>query len=150
MISDLQQQLGIDASFFPQFITFLFLFVWLKFAFFSPYLKLIKKRENQSEGLSEETAKLEEESDRLEKKTAEEMLGVRKRAAQEREKILLVARQEGGATVAAARERAKKGVEAARLEAQAVERADIEGLRTQVGAVSALLVEKLTKSKVGL
>ena len=62
MISDLQQQLGIDASFLPQFLIFIFLFLWMKIVFFGPFLTLLEKRETQSDGLSEESAKLEEEA----------------------------------------------------------------------------------------
>ena len=150
MISDLQQQLGIDASFFPQFAIFIFLFLWMKFVFFGPFLGLIQKRENQSGGLSDESAKREEEAARLESEAAKASPAAGKKAMAEREAILAGARKEGSEMVASARLQAKQKIDQARASSAKSAEADLSALKAQVDSVSTLLVEKLTKAKVGL
>ncbi|RYZ97743.1 MAG: hypothetical protein EOP11_21620 [Proteobacteria bacterium] len=150
MIADLQQQLGIDSSFFWQFLIFLCVFLFLRTVYFSPYLKLIERRQGQSSGLSEEARKLEEESARLEIQYQDSLSAVRKKAHAEREALLADARNNSTKLVADAREKAKVRVEGARALAAKSSEAELDSLRGQVGSVSALLVEKLTQTKVGI
>jgi F-type H+-transporting ATPase subunit b len=150
MIADLQQQLGIDSSFFQQFLLFALVFVFLRVVLFGPYLRLIEKRENQSEGLSDEAEKLQEESARLEAEYQEVLSAARKRANSERESLLAAARKQGSEDVAAARAQAKVKLEQAREAAEKSSAAEFAGLKGQVGSISSLLVNKLMSNKVGL
>jgi F-type H+-transporting ATPase subunit b len=150
MIADLQQQLGIDSSFFWQFLIFLCVFLFLRTVYFSPYLKLIERRQGQSSGLSDEARKLEEESARLEAQYQESLSAVRKKAHAEREALLGGARADSTKIVSAAREKAKARVEQARESAAKSAETELSSLRAQVGSVSALLVEKLAQTKVGI
>jgi len=150
MIADLQQQIGIDSSFYPQIIIFIFVFLWLRFFFFAPFLRLINKREGQSEGLSEDAQKLEEESALLEAQYQEVLSGARKRAYAEREVLLVAARKEGTEQVAASREKAKIKLEQARASAVKSSEVELAGLESQVAPISAMLVDKLMNTKVGL
>lgn len=150
MIQDLQRQLGIDQTFFIQFLIFLLIFTWLQFVFFKPFLQLIRKRENQSGGLSEEAAKLEEAAARDEKQYAEALVAARRRAAQERDRLLGEARKVANDSVAAARSQSKTKLEQARDSALKSAEAELGALRSQVTGVASMLVEKLTKTKVGL
>lgn len=150
MISDLQRQLGIDATFFTQFVLFLIVFLWLRFVYFSPFLKLIQKRENNSEGMSEGASKLEEESVRMESEYQERIVAARKRAVAERERILAEARKAGNDLIHQARDASKHKLDQAREAAAKESSAELANLQSQVGAVTGLLVEKLTHTKVGL
>lgn len=150
MIADLQQQLGIDSSFFQQFVIFIAVFTFLRVVLFQPYLRLIEKRENQSEGLSEEAEKLQEESARLEADYQNALAAARKRANAEREELLAKTRKESSDAVAAARAQSKIKLEQARESAARSSEAELSGLRGQVGSISALLVNKLMNNKVGL
>jgi F0F1-type ATP synthase membrane subunit b/b' len=150
MISDLQRQLGIDASFFIQFALFLVVFFWLRFVYFSPFLRLIQRREGQSDGLSEGAAKLEEEATRLEREYQERIVATRKRVSSEREKILADARKDGAGFIAKSRDESKVKLEKSRELAAKESSAELANLQAQIGPVTALLVEKLTKVKVGL
>lgn len=150
MIADLQQQLGIDSSFFQQFLLFALVFVFLRVVLFSPFLRLIEKRENQSEGLSDEAEKLQEESARLEAEYQEVLSAARKRASGERESLLAAARKQSTEEVAAARAQAKTKLEQAREAAEKSAAAEFAGLKGQVGSISTLLVNKLMSNKVGL
>lgn len=150
MIADLQRQLGIDASFFPQFLIFVFVFLWLRFVYFKPYLALIQKRENQSEGLSDEAQRLEEESARLEQQYQDSIVSARRRAFAERDRILADARKQASETVANARQAAKSKLEQTREAAQKSYENEFASLKAHVGSVTSMLVEKLTKTRVGL
>jgi F0F1-type ATP synthase membrane subunit b/b' len=150
MISDLQHQLGIDSTFFTQFALFLVVFLWLRFVYFSPFLRLIQRREGSSEGLSDGAAKLEEDAARLETEYQEKLSAARKKAAANREVILADARKEGGALIARARDEAKMKLEGARSTAAKEADAELAALQAQVGSVTSLLVQKLTNAKVGL
>lgn len=150
MISDLQRQLGIDASFFTQFVLFLVVFLWLRFVYFSPFLRLIQKREGQSDGLAEGATKLEEESIRLENDYRDRIIAARKRVAAERENVLAEARKEGNELIAKAREQGKIKLDQSRDASTKDSAAELSSLQAQVGSVTGMLVEKLTHSKVGL
>ncbi|MGZ3693362.1 MAG: ATP synthase F0 subunit B [Bdellovibrionota bacterium] len=150
MISDLQRQLGIDVTFFTQFVLFLIVFLWLRFVYFSPFLRLIQKREGQSDGLSEGAAKLEEESTRLENDYRERLIAARKRVAAEREQVLADARKQGNDLIAKARGEGKEKLDQSREQSQKEADTELANLQAQVGGVTALLMEKLTHSKVGL
>lgn len=150
MIADLQQQLGIDASFFQQFLIFVFVFLFLRAVLFAPFLRLIEKRENQSEGLTDEAEKLQEESARLEAEYQEALTAARKKAGAEREALLAAARKQGAEEIAAARAEAKAKLEQAREIAAKSSEVELAGLKGQVGSISSLLVNKLLSNKVGL
>jgi F-type H+-transporting ATPase subunit b len=150
MIADLQRQLGIDASFFSQFLIFIFVFLWLRAVFFRPYLELIQRRQGQSEGLSDQASKLEEEASRAELEYADALKKARNRAAAERERLVADARKEANTSVDSSRREAKVRLDQARETAAKNFESDLAGLKTQVGSVASLLVEKLTKTKVGL
>jgi|GEM_PF-475479 len=150
MITDLQQQLGIDGSFFTQFLIFLVIFAWLQFVFFKPFLQLILKRESQSGGLSEEAAKLEESANRDEQQYRDALVAARRKASQERDRVLGDARKVSNDAVTAARSQSKSKLEVAREAALKSAEAEINNLKSQVGGVASMLVEKLTKTKVGL
>jgi F-type H+-transporting ATPase subunit b len=150
MIADLQRQLGIDSSFFQQFLIFIVIFTWLRVIYFGPFLKLIQKREGQSEGLSDEAKKLEEESARLETQAQEALSAARKKAFAEREAILSVARKDANDLVAKAREQAKGKLDGAREAAAKSANAEIANLKPQVASISGMLVQKLMNTKVGL
>ncbi len=150
MIADLQKQLGIDSSFFYQFVIFIFIFLWLRFVYFSPFLKLILQRESQSDGLTEEAQKLNEEANRLEGLYQEALGAARRRASGERDILLAAARKKSTDLTAEARSQAKIKMETAREQAARSAENDLNGLKSQVGPISSLLVEKLMKTKVGL
>ena len=150
MIYDLQRQLGIDASFFTQLLIFLVIFTWMQVIYFRPFLKLIQKREGKSGGLSTEAVKLEEAAARAEQDYTLALAAVRKKAAVERERVLVEARAEANTVVGAARSAAKTKLEQSRESAQRAAEAELSSLRSQVSSVSGMLVEKLTKTKVGL
>jgi F-type H+-transporting ATPase subunit b len=150
MIADLQRQLGIDASFFPQFLVFILLFLWLRAVFFQPYLAVIQRRQGQSDGLSDRAAKLEEEATRVELEYQAALKKTRGLAAVERERILGEARKQATESVESARRDAKLKLEQSRESSARSFEADLAGLKSQVGSIASLLVEKLTKTKVGL
>ena len=150
MIADLQRQLGIDSSFFIQFGIFIFIFLWLRYVYFGPYLELILKREKASDGMSESAAKMEQEAVLAEKESDAAMAAARKSAATEKDKILNAARAAAATDVAKAREQAKKELEAVRAVTEKEISVEMTALKQQSGAISALLVEKLTKTKVGI
>lgn len=150
MIQDLQRQLGIDASFFTQFVIFLLIFTWLQVVYFRPYLKLIQKRQSQSGGLSSEADQLEEAAARDEQAYLESLASARRKAAAERERVLSGARVQANEVIGAARAQAKTKLEQARESAARSAEAELANLKGQVGGVASLLVEKLTKTKVGL
>ncbi|MGZ3650748.1 MAG: F0F1 ATP synthase subunit B family protein [Bdellovibrionota bacterium] len=150
MISDLQRQLGIDASFFTQLLIFLLIFTWMQVVYFRPFLKLIQKRQGQSGGLSDDAARLEEAAARSEKEVQDAIAAARKKAALERERVLAEARAAANELIAAARSAAKTKLEQARESAQKSAEGELAGLRGQVSGMASLLVEKLTKTKVGL
>jgi F-type H+-transporting ATPase subunit b len=150
MITDLQHQLGIDSSFFWQFLIFFAAFIILRATFFGPYLKLIERREGQSGGLSEEARKLEEEASRLEKEYENSAVAMRKRAFAEREALLTAARKESTVVVAAAREKAKARMDLARETTAKDYEAELASLKSQVGPVSSLLADRLAQTKVGI
>ncbi len=150
MITDLQRQLGIDSSFFTQFLIFLLIFVWLQLVFFKPFLKLIQKRESQSGGLSEEAARLEESASRDEAQYREALTAARRKASAERDRVLGEGRRAANDAVTEARLQSKSKLEIARDSAVKSAAAEINTLKGQVGGVASLLVEKLTKTKVGL
>ncbi len=150
MITDLQRQLGIDASFFTQFVIFLVVFAWLQVVYFGPFLKLIQRREEKSGGLSEEAAKLEEEANRAEQEYKDALVGARRKASAERERVLTEARKQANDLVGAARAQAKIKLEQSREGAVRAAETDLAALRGQVGSVASMLVEKLTRTKVGL
>lgn len=150
MISDLQRQLGIDLSFFVQFAIFIFVFLWLRFFFFKPYLALIQKRDSQSDGLVDEGQRLEEESIRLEQERMAALTAAKKAAAQEKDSVLAQARKEANDLVSKARDEAKTKLEQARETAAKGVESEIASLKGQVSDLSAMLVEKLTKTQVGL
>lgn len=150
MITDLQRQLGIDDTFFIQFVLFLIVFLWLRFVYFSPFLRLIQKREGQSEGMSEGAGKMEEEATRLENEYRERIVAARKRAAAEREVVLAGARKEGNDLIAKSRDASKAKLDQNRELAAKESAAELASLQSQVGAVTGLLVEKLMHTKVGL
>jgi F-type H+-transporting ATPase subunit b len=149
MIADLQQQLGIDSSFFQQFVVFILIFLWLRIVYFAPYLSLIEKREGQSEGLSGDALKLEEDASRLEAEYQGAISSARKRALAEREAILSEARRVAADQVAEARAKAKNRLEQSREAAAREAEAELKGLTGQVGSISSLLVNKLMNTKVG-
>ncbi len=150
MITDLQRQLGIDGSFFTQFLIFLLIFTWLQFVFFKPFLQLILKRESQSGGLSEEAAKLEESANRDEQQYRDALVSARRKANAERDRVLGDARKVANDSVASARSQSKSKLEQARDAAAKSAESEITALKAQVGGMASLLVEKLTKTKVGL
>jgi F0F1-type ATP synthase membrane subunit b/b' len=150
MITDLQRQLGIDGSFFTQFLIFLLIFTWLQFVFFKPFLQLILKRESQSGGLSDDAVKLEEAASRDEQQYREAIVAARRKAAAERDRVLGDARRVANDSLSAARSQSKSHLEGARDSALKAAESEIAALRGQVGGVASLLVEKLTKTKVGL
>lgn len=150
MISDLQHQLGIDSTFFTQLLIFLGIFLWLQIVFFKPYLALVQKREGQSGGLSDEAAKLEEAADRAEKEYKEAFSAARKRVMAERERILGDARKGASDLLASARLQSKTKLEKARETATQSSNSELASLKSQVGGLAQMLVEKLTKTRVGL
>jgi len=150
MITDLQRQLGIDGSFFIQFLIFLLIFTWLQFIFFKPFLQLILKRESQSGGLSDEAAKLEEVAGRDELQYRDAMVAARRKASAERDRVLVDGRKSANDIVTVARSQSKSKLEQAREAALRSSEGELNNLRGQVGSMASLLVEKLTKTKVGL
>jgi F0F1-type ATP synthase membrane subunit b/b' len=150
MISDLQRQLGIDASFFYQLAIFIFIFIWLRIVFFAPYLKLIQRRENQSDGLLDDVQKLDVDSARLEQEREASLVAARKKAFAHRDSVLVQARKEANDTVSRARDEAKSKLDKSRELAQKSAESELSNLKTQVGGLSTMLVEKLTKTRVGL
>jgi F-type H+-transporting ATPase subunit b len=150
MIADLQRQLGIDASFFTQLLIFLVIFSWMQFVYFRPFLALIQRRKGQSGGLSEAAVRLDAAAARAEQDYAAALVVARKGAALDRERALAEARAAANQTVGAARLQAKQKLERAREAAQVSAKLELESLRGQVAGISGALVEKLTKTRVGL
>jgi len=149
-LQNLQKQLGIDHTFFIQFVVFFGFYLWLRFVFFKPYLKVVLARDNQTEGLKDESMKLDTDSARKESEYAEKISVAKKKAAQEREKILAEARAQSNKLVEAARAQAKTRIEKARNEAQSQAEKDLGALKEHAGALAKVFVEKLTKARVGL
>jgi len=150
MIYDLQRQLGIDASFFKQLVIFLVIFTWMQAVYFRPFLKLIQRRASQSGGLSSAAVGLEQEALRAEAEYGASMSAARKKAAVERERLLLEAREQANEIVGVARAQAKTKLDQARESNLHASELELSAMRTHVGEVSAMLVEKLTKTKVGI
>lgn len=150
MIADLQRQLGIDASFFTQLVVFLVIFSWLQVVYFRPFLALIQRREGKSGGLSDEAAKLEEEATRAEQEYQVALVSARRKASSERDRVLTEARKQANDIVSAARTQAKSKMEQSREGAVRTAESELASLKGQVGSVASLLVEKLTKTRVGL
>lgn len=150
MIADLQRQLGIDFSFFYQFVIFFLTYLWLDFVYFAPYSKLIAKRESQSGGLEEKSKELEEKTVQLEAQFSEGMTAARKEASLQKEKILAEARKAASVVVGKARDDAKKKMDSARERVTSEAKAELDSLQGQVSSFSSALVEKLLKSKVGI
>lgn len=150
MIPELQRQLGIDSSFFIQFAIFVFIFLWLRVVFFKPYLALIQKRDSQSDGLVDEGQRLEEEAIRMEEERASTLNAAKKVAAQNKDNVLAHARQQAGEIVTKARNEAKTKLEQARESTEKGVESELSSLKSQVADLSKMLVEKLTKTQVGL
>jgi F0F1-type ATP synthase membrane subunit b/b' len=150
MIADLQRQLGIDASFFTQFLVFIFVFLWLQLVYFKPFLALIQLRQCRSGGLNEDSLKREEAAKRAEQDYKDALSVARKKAAQERDRVLLGARAQAAEAVGVARQQAKARLEQSREASARAAELDLNGLKSQVGSVASLLIERLTKARVGL
>jgi F0F1-type ATP synthase membrane subunit b/b' len=87
---------------------------------------------------------------RAEQQYQEALTGARRKAGQERDRVLGEARKQANDLVGAARGQAKSKLEQAREAAVRAADAELASLKGQVGPVASLLVEKLTKTKVGL
>ena len=147
-IADLQRQLGIDASFIPQFLLFIFLFMWLRYVYFQPYLKLIKRRENLSSGKSDEASQLDEESLQLETKYAQTLQIAKRKALDEKEKIITSGREEAAKILQTAKGVAKKKLDQTRAESQKNFDQEFQTIKSQAENCANQLVEKLTKAKM--
>ena len=150
MLADLQRQLGIDSTFFHQLVIFLLAYLLMRFFYFGPYLKLIQKRENQSDGLSDEAKKLEEEAASMEGQYQASLSAARKKAQAEREAMLAAVRKLNADEVAEARNQGKSKLEQAREAATRSSASELANLKAQAGPISATLVGKLMNNKVGL
>jgi len=150
MLADLQRQLGIDSTFFHQLVIFLLAYLLMRFFYFGPYLKLIQKRENQSDGLSDEAKKLEEEAASMEGQYQASLSAARKKAQAEREAMLAAVRKLNADEVAEARNQGKSKLEQGREAATRSSASELANLKAQAGPISATLVEKLMNNKVGL
>lgn len=150
MLIDLQKQLGIDATIGAQMLIFFFVYVWLRFVFFGPFLSLLELRHSSTEGLREKAIGLDAEAEEKEKLYAERLAAARKAAALEREKILAAARAESSSEIERARGTSKKQIESAREKNEADAASSLKGLSSQTEELSELFVEKLTNARVGL
>jgi len=150
MIADLQKQLGIDGTLGIQLLIFVALYLWLRYAFFSPFFSILQERQKKTQGLKKEAEDLLLEA---EKKEAE--YGAKRREAQRkisasRDKIISTARGEAAEMLGGARKEAKSHMEASRESAQRESQNALRELEPQIKNVASLLVEKLTKERVGL
>lgn len=150
MLADLQKQLGIDATIGVQFITFFVVYLWMRFVFFGPYLKLLEARKHQTSGLKDDATALEEQAGQTEKKYKDGVTLARKEAAAAREKIVFDARTKASHVVDGARKEMKQKMDSARELSQRSAAQGLADLDGQVEALGGLLVEKLTNSKVGI
>lgn len=150
MLADLQKQLGIDATLGVQFVTFFVVYLWLRFVFFGPYLRLQEARKQSTSGLKDEAASLEEQAEKAENAYRDGILAARKEAAASRDRLVQEAHGKAAAVVDGARKEMKLKMDGsrdlmARQSAQGL--AELDG---QVEALGVLVVEKLTSAKVGL
>ena len=150
MISDLQNQLGIDQSFFIELAIFVSLYVWLQFVLFSPYLKLRSRRRGGTDGVKKEANSVSIAAADKETKRAQLLLAARRAAAAERESRLLLAKQEVARSVAAAKAGSRAALSAAREEAQSRAVLEMEQLRAGVDPLSEILVARLMEKRVGV
>lgn len=142
-------ELGIDSTLYVQFLLFLFIYIWLRFVFFGPFLKLIESRESSTEGAKELAVKLNAEAAEKEALYAERISNTRKQAAVAKDKILQDARVQAAAIVDAARKKAKERVEQGREQLESGIAADQKNMLAQADAVAKMFVEKLAFGKVG-
>jgi F0F1-type ATP synthase membrane subunit b/b' len=150
MLADLQNQLGVDATIGIQFAVFFLFYVWMRFVFFGPFLKLLDARHSSTQGLRERAADLEIDSETKEQKYAERISAARRAAAIEREKILAVARGKSANAIDVARKSAKEKIESSRVKEETEAKNSLANLSGQVSQLRDLFVDKLTNSRMGL
>lgn len=149
-LKDLAQtviDLGVDRTLYVQFALFIFIYLWLRFFLFGPYMALLKRREASTEGAK---AEAEEKNARAATQEAEyqvRLVEAKRQASAAREKILAEARKESAAVLDAARADAKSAIERARGEAESDSAASLSSLGSHVGEIAKLFVERLTKGR---
>ncbi|MCO5142409.1 MAG: hypothetical protein M9962_04890 [Oligoflexia bacterium] len=148
MIADLQRQLGIDSSFFPLFIIFVFVFLWLRYVYFSPFINLIKEREKSSEGANEAAGEENAKAKELEEELLVLEKTFRKKVIELREEKVKAVQVDLAGVFSKEKEIAKKQIESARAQALENEKSELKALEAQVDEYSIALASKLTNNKV--
>ncbi len=148
-LADLQKTLGLDASLGIQFILFFVFYIWMRFVFFGPFLKILQARHSSTDGLKERASELESDAEAKEKAYAERVSAARRSAAVEREKILAEARVNAGEATDVARKAAKEKIESSRLKEEAEAKESLDSLMAHASQLRDLFVDKLTNSRMG-
>lgn len=150
MLADILKQLGIDDTLWIQLGIFTFLYLFLRFFFFGPFLKLIELRERESTGVEKDAEELVKKAATSEADYQAKMAAVRKQAKDTADQILSQAKTEASKKVSSARAEAKSKIEAGR-EQLAKETVDgSAAVSGQVDSVATIFVEKILSAKVGL
>ena len=150
MISELITNLGIDKTLWVQFAAFIVLFLWMRFVFFAPFLKIIKEREAKTSGSKDVAEQLQSTAAQKEEEYALKLQEVKKAAHAEKEKILSTYRGQANTIIDTARKGAKEKIEVDRKQFTSEAAKSLSELQGQVTAMAGILFEKLTKEKVKL
>lgn len=150
MVKSVLTQLGINDTLWIQLGVFTFLYLFLRFVYFGPFLRLIELRAKESTGVETEASALTERVESLEKDWFSRIQEARKVARERKEQAVKVALSESSQQLAKVRTEAKVKIEGAREELAK----SAVGARTeatgQVDTISKLFVDKLMHAKVEL
>ena len=141
--------LGIDSTLYIQFVLFVALYIWLRFVFFGPFLKLVQSREVRTKGAKKEALKLNAEAAEKEAQYLERINNTKKQANIAKDKELLTARTQASVVIDEARKKAKNRVEQGREQLDQAASAEQKDFMNQADTVANMFVEKLTAGKAG-
>jgi F-type H+-transporting ATPase subunit b len=146
-VTAILQQLGLDTTFFTQFVVFFVLFLFLGQAFFKPFLRLIEERTLRTQRDRELATAIEAETKIKLEDCESRLRAARVEARSEFEKILAEAKAEESKILNDARAEAKKIT----VETAAAISAERHRLRAQleldVESLAAAVSEKLLLKK---
>lgn len=141
------QQLGLDSTFYPQFVVFFVLFLFLGQFFFKPFLRLMEERHRR-------TVQDRQAAEAMMSSVSERLAQIEARLAQARleargdfEKTVAEAKQEEAKILSAAREEAKRVVSETATALDA-ERARVRAqLELDAEALASAVADKLLVNK---
>ena len=150
MIQSVLAQLGINNTLWIQLAIFTFVYIFLRFVYFGPFLRLIELRAKESTGVETEAVALNERVDGLERDWQARIQEARKAAREKREAVLKAAVNETSSQLAQARGQAKAKIESARDDLAGSATAARTAAGGQVDTIAKLFVDKLMHAKVEL